>query len=195
MVSGTIIHKVGFFSASREQIKEVERNRWKRCAASATAKRRGGNVEVEKFRPIDMLHKDEHGQHKEGYWTGLKMLDPMSDVLDMFRVLYPEHKPVGLFDWSSCHDCMEVGAPSVKRMNLGVGGVRNGEELAPVDPVTILEKTPNLPAGTVQHLTFRWGDAPPSTPRISGRPAEYVGKLKGMWQILWERGLLVKGMT
>ncbi|CAB1098494.1 unnamed protein product [Ectocarpus sp. CCAP 1310/34] len=180
MVSGTIIHNLGFFSASREQIKEAERNRRKRCAASVAAKRRGENVKVEKFRPIDMLHKDEHGRYwsyhlfeygknKEGYLTGLKMLDHMADVLDVFTVLYPEHKPVGLFDWSSCHDCMEAGAPSVKRMDLGVGGVRNGEDLAPMDPVIILEDTPNLPAGTIQHLTFRRGDAPPSTPRISGR--------------------------
>ena len=117
-------------------------------------------MKVEKFRPIDMLHEDEHGQYwsyhlfeygknKEGYWTGLKVLEHMSDVLDMFTVLYPDRAPVGLFDWSSCHDCLEVGAPSVKRMNLGVGGVRNGEELAPMDPVTILEDTPNLPAGTI----------------------------------------------
>ncbi|CAB1112280.1 unnamed protein product [Ectocarpus sp. CCAP 1310/34] len=194
MVSGTIIHNLGFFSASREQIKEAERNRRKRCAASVAAKRRGEKVKVEKFRPIDMLHKDEHGRYwsydlfeygknEEGYWTGLKMLDHMADVLDVFTVLYPEHKPVGLFDWSSCRDCMEAGAPSVKRMNLGVGGVRIGEELAPMDPVTILEDTPNLPAGKIQHLTFRRGDAPPfHFPHL--RPAEYVGKLKGMRQIL-----------
>ncbi|CAB1110028.1 unnamed protein product [Ectocarpus sp. CCAP 1310/34] len=205
MVSGTIIHNVGFFSASRAQIQDAERNRRKRCAASAAAKRRGENVKVEKFRPIDMLHEDEHGQYwsyhlfeygknMEGYWTGLRMLDHMSDVLDMFTVLYPEHKPVGLFDWSSCHDCMEVGAPSVKRMNLGVGGVRNGEELAPMDPVTILEDTPNLSAGTVQHVVFRRGDDRPfHSPHL--KPAQYVGKLKGMRQILWERGLLVKGMS
>ncbi|CAB1096764.1 unnamed protein product [Ectocarpus sp. CCAP 1310/34] len=152
-----------------------------------------------------MLHNDEHGQYwsyhlfeygknKEGYWTGLKMLEHMADVLDMLTVLYPDRAPVGLFDWSSCHDCLEVGAPSVKRMNLGVGGVRNGEELAPMDAVTILEDTPKLPAGTVQHLTFRRGDPPPfHSPHL--RPAEYVGKLKGMRQVLWERGLLVKGMT
>ncbi|CAB1110881.1 unnamed protein product [Ectocarpus sp. CCAP 1310/34] len=179
-VSGTIIHNVGFFSASRAQIQDAERNRRKRCAASAAAKRRGENVKVEKFRPIDMLHEDEHGQYwsyhlfeygknKEGYWTGLRMLDHMSDV-------------------------RHVGAPSVKRMNLGVGGVRNGEELAPMDPVTILEDTPNLPAGTVQHLVFRRGDDPPfHSPHL--KPAQYVGKLKGMRQILWERGLLVKGMS
>ncbi|CAB1098930.1 unnamed protein product [Ectocarpus sp. CCAP 1310/34] len=192
MVSGTIIHNLGFFSASREQIKEAERNRRKRCAASVAAKRRGENVKVEKFRPtIDMLHKDEHGRYwslhlfeyygknKEGYWTGLKMLDHMSDVLDVFTVLYPEHKPVDY---------------ALKSMNLGVGGVRNGEELAPMDSVTILEDTPNLPAGTIQHLTFRRGDAPPfHSPHL--RQAGYVGKLKGMRQILWERGLLVKGMS
>ncbi|CAB1101654.1 unnamed protein product [Ectocarpus sp. CCAP 1310/34] len=162
-------------------------------------------VKEEKYRPIDMLHVDEAGNHwsyhlfkygknKDGYWTGLKMLDHKSDVLDMVTVLYPEHKPVGLFDWSSCHDCKEVGAPMVSRMNLGVGGTRKGEELAPMDPVVILEDTPLLKKGTVQHLVFQRGDDPPfASPDLL--PAEYEGKLKGMRQILAERGLLKKGMS
>lgn len=122
------------------------------------------------------------------------MLDHMSDVLDMLSILYPNHRPVGLFDWSSCHDCLETGAPTVKRMNVGHGGTRNGEEMAGMDSVTLKEDTPLLKAGTVQHLVFQPGDDPPMyAPHLP--PTEYVGKLKGMRQILWERGLLQKGMT
>lgn len=123
-------------------------------------------------------HLFEYGKNKEGYWTALKMLDHMPDILDMVTVLYPDHKPVGLFDWSSCHDCKEVGAPMVSRMNLGVGGMRKGEELAPMDAVTILEKTPLLDPGAVQHLVFQTGDDPPFFSPDLPR-AEYVGKLKG----------------
>ncbi|CAB1096333.1 unnamed protein product [Ectocarpus sp. CCAP 1310/34] len=205
MVSGTIIHNVGFFSASPAQIDQANRNRKMRCRESAAAARRGENVKEEKYRAIDMLHVDEdgnswsyhlfeYGKNKEGYWTGLKMLDHMNDVLDMVGVLYPEYKPVCLFDWTSCHDCLEVGAPRVSGMNVGFGQMRNGEELAPMDAVTILEECPGFKVGDTQHLVFQRGDDPPFYAQHL-RPAEYVGKLKGMRQILFERGLLRAGMT
>ena len=45
----------------------------------------------------------------------------------------------------------------------------------------------------MQHFEFREGDAPPFyKPGLA--PAEYVGKAKGMKQVLWERGLWVEGM-
>ena len=205
MVSGTIIHNVGFVLATKSQIKEAEAHRRKRCRDSAAAARRGHNVKVEKYRPIDMLYVDEaadhwsfylfeYGKTKEGYWIGLKMVDHMSDVLDMLAILYPDHRPVGLFDCSSCHDCLEVGAPSVRRMNVGYGGTRNGEEIAGMDAVTLREDTPNLPKGTVQHLVFQSGDDPPFyAPHLA--PSMYVGRLEGMRQILKERGLLKKSMS
>lgn len=47
--------------------------------------------------------------------------------------------------------------------------------------------------GDIQHFEFREGDAPPwYKPGLA--PAEYVGKAKGMKQILWERGLWREGM-
>ncbi|CAB1096130.1 unnamed protein product [Ectocarpus sp. CCAP 1310/34] len=205
MVSGTIIHNVGFVSATKREIKSAEQLRRKRCNASAAAAKRGENVKVEVYRRIDKLYVDEegnywsyhlfeYGKNKEGYWTGLKMLDHMSDVIDMLAIKYPNHKPVGLFDWSSCHDCLEEGAPTVKRMNVGHGGKRQGEEIAGMDAVTLREDTPNLGKGSIQHLVFQPGDDPPMyAPHLA--PAEYVGKLKGMRQILWERGLLKDGMS
>eukprot|EP00903_Cladosiphon_okamuranus_P019937 g18322.t1 len=206
MVSGTIIHNVGFFSASPSQVAEAESNRKKCCRESAAAARRGENIKPERYRPIDMLHVDndgnywsfhlfEYGKNKEGYWTGLEMMDHTNDVLDVVAVLYPNHKPVCLFDWSSCHDCLEVGASRVSGMNVGFGGVRKGEEeVAAMDAVKILEGTPLLKAGTTQHLVFQRGDDPPFYAEHL-RPSKYVGKLKGMRQILFERGLLKKGMS
>ncbi|CAB1115743.1 unnamed protein product [Ectocarpus sp. CCAP 1310/34] len=185
-----------------------QRSHWRRWDANTTTAKKVYNsmaMTTRRFRcPFRICsqrrpeywsyHLFEFGKNNAGYWTRLKMLDHTADVLDVFTVLYPEQKPVDLFDWSSCDDCMEAGAPSVKRMNLGVGGVKNEGGLAPIDPVTILEDTPNPPPGTIQHFTLRRGDAPPfHSPYL--RPAEYVGKLKGMRQILWERGLLVKGMS
>ena len=122
------------------------------------------------------------------------MLDHMPDVVDMLGVLYPDDKPVGLFDWSSCHDCLEEGAPSVRKMNVGFGGTRKGEDIACMDAVTLKEDTPKLSAGAVQHLVFQSGDDPPFYARHLD-PSEYVGKLKGMRQILWERGLLKECMS
>lgn len=63
MVSGTIIHNVGFVSATGEQIEAAERNRQERCNASAAAAAGGENVKVEKFRPIDKLYVDNSGKH------------------------------------------------------------------------------------------------------------------------------------
>ncbi|CAB1110820.1 unnamed protein product [Ectocarpus sp. CCAP 1310/34] len=79
-------------------------------------------------------------------------------------------------------------------MNVGFGGTRKGEEIAGMDAVTLKEKPLKMPAGTIQHLVFQPGDKPPFyAPHLD--PTQYVGKLKGMRQILWERGLLKEGMS
>lgn len=76
-------------------------------------------------------------------------------------------------------------------MNVGYGGVRKGVDLAAQGSVTILEDTPKLKKGQVQHLTFQEGEVPFYAPDAT----DHVGKLKGQRQILFERGLLVPGMT
>lgn len=80
------------------------------------------------------------------------MITHMAVVLDIMAVKFPNHKPVRLLYWSSCHDCLEEGAgvPSVSTMNKGYGGVKT----------KLVEDTPKLKAGRVQHLTFQKGEVP-----------------------------------
>ena len=199
IVSGCMLLNIGFVSATAEQVLKAEENRRARIAANTDP-----NVK-EVFRPIDMLHKDaaglawtffmfEYGKNREGYWMGEKMVKHMTDVLDVLGVLYPEHSPVCFFDWSSCHDCMEVGAAAVSKMNVGVGGVRKGEQLTPMNRIQLLADTPKIRKGEWQNLTFQPGDAPPFY-ALHMEAADYVGRVKGMKQILWERGLFKPGMT
>ena len=77
------------------------------------------------------------------------------------------------------------GAPSVARMNAGYGGVRKGQDIAPQDD------TPKLKKGAVQHLTFQQGEYPFYEPGAT----DHVGKIKGLKQILFERGLWIPGMS
>lgn len=199
MVAGSIAHNIGFVSVTAKQVEAAQRLRKRRIKANTNP-----NVR-EQYRPIDTLAEDEagnfwtyhtfeYGKNREGYWTGEKMIEHMTDVLDVLAVKFPGHSPVAFYDWSSCHDCLEPGAPSVSKMNVGVGGTRNGEEMPPMDSITLLEDTPLMRKGQVQQLTFQKGDAPPiHWPDATA--GEYVGMVKGLKQTLAERGLYVPGMT
>ncbi|CAB1104296.1 unnamed protein product [Ectocarpus sp. CCAP 1310/34] len=126
----------------------------------------------------------EYGKSMDGYRTGAKMVEHMADVLDLLAVKHPMHKPICFFDWSSCHDCVEDGAPSATRMNAGYGGVRKGKQLAAQDATTLLADTPKLKQGTVQYLTFQGESL-----FCDVGAEDYIGKLKGLKQVLFERGL------
>lgn len=117
----------------------------------------------------------------------------LEDVSDLIAVKFPNHFPVWFFDHSSCHAAMG-DAPCATRMNLGIGGTRGGEELKAMKATTLLEDTPKMSAGTVQQLVFLPGCPPPlSSPNLP--EAEYIGKIKGVKEILMERGLWKNGMT
>ena len=193
MISGTIVDNVGFIEGDQDDINKAKALRRERCDLSAHQYAAGYTANrPEEYRDIDMLFKDvdgkfwtyfkfEYGKNKEGYWTGEKMVHHMADVLDLLAVKLQNYKPICFFDWSSCHDCVEEGAPSVSRMNVGYGGVRKGADLAAQDAVTIQEDTPKLKEGEV--------------PFYDADASDHVGKVKGLKQILFERGLLVSGMT
>ncbi|CAB1109985.1 unnamed protein product [Ectocarpus sp. CCAP 1310/34] len=205
MISGTIVGDVGFVEGTQDDIDKAQDLRRERCRISEEKHAAGDHTRPEKYRDINMLYfegegddrkfstyyKFEYGKNKEGYWTGEKMIEHMADVLDLLAVKFPRHRPICFFDWSSCHDCVEEGAPSVTRMNAGYGGVRKGQEIAPQNATTILEDTPKLKVGAVQHLTFQQGEYPFYEPGAT----DHVGKVKGMKQILFERGLWIPGMT
>jgi hypothetical protein len=116
-----------------------------------------------------------------------------NDVIDVLAVTHPDFYPVFFFDQSSCHAAMG-DAPSATKMNLGIGGVRKGEELK-MKPTILLEDTPLLPAGTLQHLVFQKGCDHPLDTKRKMKPEEYEGKVKGARQILKERGLWKDKMT
>ncbi|CAB1119031.1 unnamed protein product [Ectocarpus sp. CCAP 1310/34] len=202
---GVCVGDVGFVEGTQDDIDKAQDLRRERCRISEEKHAAGDHTRPEKYRDINMLYfegegddrkfstyyKFEYGKNKEGYWTGEKMIEHMADVLDLLAVKFPRHRPICFFDWSSCHDCVEEGAPSVTRMNAGYGGVRKGQEIAPQNATTILEDTPKLKVGAVQHLTFQQGEYPFYEPGAT----DHVGKVKGMKQILFERGLWIPGMT
>ncbi|CAB1109399.1 unnamed protein product [Ectocarpus sp. CCAP 1310/34] len=132
----------------------------------------------------------EYGKSMDGYWTGAKMVEHMADVY-LLAVKYPMHKPICFFDWSSCHDCVEDGAPSATRMNAGYGGVRKGKQLAAQDATTLLAHTPKLEKGTVQYLTFQEGESTFYDPGAE----DHIGKHKRLKQVLFERGLCNADMS
>ncbi|CAB1112352.1 unnamed protein product [Ectocarpus sp. CCAP 1310/34] len=76
-------------------------------------------------------------------------------------------------------------------MNAGYGGARKGQEMAPQDATTILEDTPKLKKGAAQFLTFQAGEYPFHEPGAT----DQVGKIKGLKQVLFERGLWIPGMS
>ena len=45
----------------------------------------------------------------------------------------------------------------------------------------------SLKVGDTQHMVFQEGDAPPFN-KPKTKPKDYIGKAKGIAQILWERG-------
>lgn len=165
MISGTI-ENLGFVEGERGDIDKAQALRRERCRLSRAKHAAGDTTRPEEYRDIDMLYKDddgkfwtyykfEYGKNKEGYWAGEKMVQHMTDVLDVLAVKFPEYRPVCIFDWSSRHDPVEEGAPSVTRMSAGYGGVMKGVDLAAQDSVTLQEDTPILKEGQVQHLTFQ----------------------------------------
>ncbi|CAB1116248.1 unnamed protein product [Ectocarpus sp. CCAP 1310/34] len=119
--------------ARKKDIDKTQDLRRERCRISKEKHAAGDQTRPEKYRDINMhyfegegddrkfstYYKFEYGKNKEGYWTGEKMIEHMADVLDLLAVKFPNYKPICFFDWSSCHDCVEEGAPSVSRMNAG----------------------------------------------------------------------------
>ena len=189
MISGTIVDNMGLITGDQDDIDKVQDLRRERCRISAAKHAAGDPTEPEAYRDIHTLYKDnvgtfwtyykfEYGKNKEGYWTGAKMVQHMADVLDLPAVRFLTYKPVCFFDWSSCHDCVEEGAPSISRMNSGCGGVRKGVVLAAQDSVILQADTPKLKKGQLQHLTFQDGEVPFYAPNAT----DNVGKVKVLKQ-------------
>ena len=127
------------------------------------------------------------------------MLEHTDEFIDALEFKFPGYQFVFFFDWSLGHAKYPAGAPNIHAMNVNLG-----EKRGVFCPAHILEDfnyPENFPPtlvqlkkGDVQHMVFQENDPPPFY-RPCMRPADYVGKPKGIKQILFERGLFVEGMT
>jgi hypothetical protein len=127
------------------------------------------------------------------------MVDHTSELLDALEFKFPAYQFCLIFDWSSGHAKYPADAPNIHDMNVNYGG----KQSAIFCPAEILEdyvypenfpENLKLSKGMFQYFNFREGDPPPFF-RPNLLPAQYVGKPKGMKQILYERGLFRQGMT
>ena len=112
-----------------------------------------------------------------------------ADVLDVCRVVFPDYHFLCLFDWSSCHDCLEDNAANLNDWNKGIGLVRKGVEILPMPTTILAPGYATLPTDSVQYLVFQPGDPQPSGWRVND--PDWVGRCKGIEQVLVERGLIL----
>lgn len=193
MVSGFINEEEGFMSLSKEEFEMLQLSRQElgKPPAKYFTEYNG------RFYPS--IHLFEYGKDREGYWTGDDMVLHTDEFLDALEFKYPGYQFVLIFDWSSGHAKYPAGAPNVTDMNVNFGGKQGIFR-----PAQILEDytypddfpayLPRLKKGDLQHMLFLETDHPPFY-RPNLLPAQYVGKQKGLKQVLYERGLYVPGMT
>ena len=166
----------------------------------------------------------EYGANRDGYWNNDKFLLQCRDIIDCIHVLYPGYQVVVEVDWSAGHAKKAEGALNANDMNMTVGGkqthLRPGtgstvsEGCLGPSPATLRQRMPDgsikeidckLKPGQTQHFTFKEGDPPPFFD-LSAPPEDildsnnnvlkegYIGKPKGLKQVLWERGLWEDGL-
>ena len=192
MASAFLNEQLGFFSISREQFDTINNLR-----------QQIGKHPLQYFteyenRYYSSLYLFEYGKNREGYWGGDDMLAHTDEFIDVLEFVFGDRfQFVFLYDWSSGHAKFPPGALNVNTMNMNFGGK---QELP--HPARIMEDyvypvdfpLPTLKAGDVQYMVFQPTDPPPFY-RPDLPLAEYVGKAKGIKQVLYERGLWKPGMT
>lgn len=146
----------------------------------------------------------EFGKDKEGYWNMARMCEQFEQVVDAAEVIYPDVQLIAHFDWSSGHSAMPPEALCANTMSSNFGGKQRH-----MRSTTILAEKgflgPHariLEVGNTQHMVFKPSDPAPwyakDTPKYDKTEREangqvkttigYVGKPKGLKQVLWERG-------
>lgn len=192
MVSGVINDIDGFMIFSQEDVNLINQRR---------AFRGKGPLQYLKDIPSPngrkrymSYHFFKYGKAREGYWDSSHMQKQTDELIDCFEYRYPGKVALFLFDWSSGHAKMPETAWIPSNMNMNPGGKSKAEASRPT--IRLMEDFPNSPlgfrSGDVQHLRFYLGDAMPG-----GRSAgpDMAGKVKGLKQLVWERGLWKEGMT
>lgn len=155
------------------------------------------------------------GKQNEGYWDSDDFLIQVEDVLDVMEAWFPGHEFLVEVDHSSGHDKFKPDGLNVNNMGAGVGGkqrmLRTSTNLNEkcIGPYPAVVKVPDdtsktkrrkkrtacvefdvkLKKGDDQPMVFQPGDPPPfESPEL--KEEAYVGKAKGINQVLFERGLL-----
>ena len=149
-------------------------------------------------------HKFDYGKNREGYWDGEKMVYQVDEVVLAAEMRFPGHEFRFLFDWSSCHDKMPASSFNISKFKVTPGFQYTREGVQKPFAVVDLElecEYPSKPDGVVfagegfgiQRVRFQAGERPHHASTHDGKI--YDGQPKGKKQLLWERGLLVPGMT
>jgi hypothetical protein len=154
----------------------------------------------------NMENKAGTATGKEGWWDWDKFEVQLVDLVEAFELLYPGYQLMVEIDWSAGHSKHRVGALNAIPMGVGYGGGQ------PIMRDSVIERAEvflgagaQLSVGDTQCMIFKEGDQPPhfepNAPKYDILASEgakaregYVGKAKGLRQILWERGLYFEGM-
>eukprot|EP00951_Prasinocladus_malaysianus_P004373 scaffold30728_cov33-Prasinocladus_malaysianus.AAC.1 len=133
------------------------------------------------------------GKNNEGYWTMDRMLQQLKAHLLCAEAVYLGFQMIYYFDWSSGHSAMPPRALHANALNSSWGGkqreMRSTKILAVEGFLGPHDHPGRLQVGDVQHMQFQEGDSPPwYAPQTKAE--DYVGKPKGLKQLLWERGFL-----
>jgi hypothetical protein len=145
---------------------------------------------------------------KEGWWDWDKFELQLIDFLDLFEFLYPGYQLQVEIDWSAGHSKFRVGALNAKAMNTEYGGKKTAMRDTVIEREEgFLGLNPGrtLQVGDTQRMVFAEDDPPPhfkpdapkyDQPEINGKKAVggYIGKPKGLKQVLWERVFWKDGM-
>ena len=193
MVSGFLIEELGFLSLSAEEFEAFKQKQLREGKPEPTF------YTTYQGRFYPSLYLFEFGKNRDGYWTGDDMLKHTAEFIDFLEFKLPAYQFVFIFDWSSGHAKYPENAPNVKTMNSTFGGKQPLFRPAQIlEDFTYAEDFPaNLPrlkTGMFQHMVFQPDDPAPFY-KPNAQPQEYVGKAKGLKQVLFERGLYTPNMT
>ncbi|KAI5832151.1 hypothetical protein K523DRAFT_414427 [Schizophyllum commune Tattone D] len=114
------------------------------------------------------------GANHDPYWDMPQLLAQVKRAIDIFDVKFPDGTAVFIFDCSSAHEAFASDALLAHKMNRNPGGAQ---------PVMHDTKIPGT--DTVQSMVF-----PLDSNLLDDKGAPLAGKVKGMEQVLRERGLL-----
>lgn len=119
------------------------------------------------------------------------MSEQVDEVLDIAEYKFPKESNYQIefsFDWSTGHAAYTSDALIASKLNLRYGERDNKKKKLVIKETTqLLEDYPAMKVGDIQHLYFQENDPPPF---YKPRANDYIGKAKGVRQILFERGLL-----